>query len=94
MEDAGSDAVQPTRARARPCARRNVSTACSGVITIGSFLEPRNGDVLIRATPKGPRPDPYAVGAVPLIALVDLGGGEQVDHSQLEPGASGNHSIL
>lgn len=61
------------------------SAAHPNPLALDQFLEPRNGDVLIRATPKGPRPDPYAVGAVLLIALVDLGG-EQVDHSQLEPG--------
>jgi hypothetical protein len=51
-------------------------------LALEQFLEARNGDILIRATPSGPRPDPYAVGAVLLMALVELAG-ERVDHSSL-----------
>ena len=61
------------------------SAAHPNPLALEQFLEPRDGDILIRATPKGPRPDPYAVGAVLLIAVVDLAG-ELVDHAALEPG--------
>lgn len=60
------------------------SAAHPSPLALDQFLEPQNGDVLVRATPKGPRPDPYATGAVLLIALVDLAG-ELVDHGSLEP---------
>lgn len=54
-------------------------------LALEQFLEAHNGNVLIRATPKGPRPDPYVVGGVLLIALIELAG-QRVDHSALAPG--------
>lgn len=59
------------------------SAAHPNPLALEQFLETRNGDILVRA-PKGPRPDPYAVGAVLLAAVVDLAG-ELVDHTALEP---------
>jgi hypothetical protein len=38
----------------------------------------------VLATPKGPRSDPYAVGAILLGAVVDLAG-QRVDQRELEP---------
>jgi hypothetical protein len=61
------------------------SAAHPSPLALDQFLETRNGGVLVRATPKGPRPDPYATGAVLLIAVVDLAG-ERVDHGSLEAG--------
>jgi hypothetical protein len=66
-----------TEARSRPTA--------PSPLALDQFLERRNGEIVIRATPKRPRPAPYAVGAVLLLALVELAG-ERVDHSQLGPG--------
>jgi hypothetical protein len=60
------------------------SAAHSNPLALEQFLEAQNGDVLILATPKGPRPDPYVVGAVQLAALVDLAAAH-VDHSELKP---------
>ena len=54
-------------------------------LALEQFLEAHNGNVLIRATPKEPRPDPYVVGGVLLIALIELAG-QRVDHSALAPG--------
>jgi Family of unknown function (DUF5677) len=61
------------------------SAAHPNPLALEQFLDRHNGDVLIRATPKGPRPDPYFVGAVLLLAVVDLAG-ERVDHRALAPG--------
>jgi len=58
------------------------SAAHPNPLALEQFLEARDGDVLIHATPQGPRPDPYIVGAVLLIALVELAG-ERGDHSEL-----------
>jgi hypothetical protein len=51
-------------------------------LSLEQFLEATNGDIVIRATPSGARPDPYVVGAVLLLALVELAG-ERVDHSAM-----------
>jgi hypothetical protein len=61
------------------------SAAHPNPLALEQFLEERAEGILIRATPKGPRPDPYVVGAVLLAALLDLAG-ERVDHQELEPG--------
>lgn len=58
------------------------SAAHPNPLALEQFLEPRNGEILIRATPRGPRPDPYAVGAALFLAVVDLAG-ERVDHAEL-----------
>jgi hypothetical protein len=58
------------------------SAAHPSPLALEQFLEPRNGDILIRATPRGPRPDPYAVGSALFLAVVDLAG-ERVDHTAL-----------
>ncbi len=63
----------------------STSAAHPNPLAFEQFLDPRNGDILIRATPKGPRPDPYVVGGVLLLAVVELAG-ERVDHSALAPG--------
>jgi Family of unknown function (DUF5677) len=64
------------------------SAAHPNPLALEQFLEVRDEDILVRATPKGPRPDPYVVGAVLLLAVVDLAG-EIVDHTALEPGLAG-----
>jgi hypothetical protein len=48
------------------------------------FLERHGEDILIRATPHGPAVDPYAAGAILLLALIDLAG-ERVDQTALAP---------
>jgi len=60
------------------------SAAHPNPLALEQFLEERGNNIRIRATPKGPRPDPYVVGAVLLLALLDLAG-EQVEHSELAP---------
>jgi hypothetical protein len=61
------------------------SAAHPNPLALEQFLDRHNGDIVIRATPKGPRPDPYVVGAALLLAVVDLAG-ERVDHSTLTSG--------
>jgi hypothetical protein len=51
-------------------------------LALEQFLEATNGDIVIRATPSGARPDPYVVGTVLSLALVELAG-ERVDHSAM-----------
>lgn len=58
------------------------SAAHPNPLALEQFLEPRNGDVLIRDTPRGPRPDPYTVGVALSLAVVELAG-ERVDHGTL-----------
>jgi len=58
------------------------SVAHPSPLSLEQFLEPRNGDILIRATPRGPRPDPYAVGSALFLAVVELAG-DRVDHAAL-----------
>lgn len=58
------------------------SAAHPSPLALEQFLEPRNGDILIRATPRGQRPDPYAVGSALFLAVVELAG-ERVDHTAL-----------
>jgi Family of unknown function (DUF5677) len=58
------------------------SAAHPNPLALEQFLEGRNADIVIRATPSGARPDPYVVGAVLLLALVELAG-ERVDHSAM-----------
>lgn len=60
------------------------SAAHPNPLALEQFLETGNGDITIRATPSGPRPDPYVVGTALLLALVGLAG-ERVDHSELHP---------
>lgn len=61
------------------------SAAHPNPLALEQFLEERPDGVRIRATPKGARPDPYVIGAVLLMALVELAG-EQVDHTELASG--------
>lgn len=58
------------------------SAAHPNPLALEQFLQAANGDIVIRATPAGPRPDPYVVGAVLLLALVELAG-ERVDHTAI-----------
>jgi hypothetical protein len=53
-------------------------------LALEQFLEPRPEGIAVLATPKGPRPDPYAVGAILLGAVVDLAG-QRADQRELEP---------
>lgn len=49
-------------------------------LAVGQFLEERDGSIRVRATPRGPFPDPYYVGARLMWALLTLAG-EHVDQS-------------
>jgi hypothetical protein len=61
------------------------SAAHPNPLALEQFLEERTEGIRILATPKGPRPDPYVVGAVLLAALLDLAR-DRVDQQELEPG--------
>lgn len=61
------------------------SAAHPNPLAVEQFLEQRADGIEVLATPNGPRPDPYVVGAILLAALVELAG-ERVDHQELEPG--------
>lgn len=58
------------------------SAAHPNPLALEQFLEARNGDIVVRATPRGQRPDPYMVGAVLMLAVIELAG-ERVDHTAL-----------
>jgi Family of unknown function (DUF5677) len=61
------------------------SAAHPNPLALEQFLERRpDGSIEVMATPKGPRPDPYAVGAILLAALVDLAG-QHLEQEELEP---------
>jgi hypothetical protein len=63
-------------------ARRASVSARACHTALEQFLAPRSGDIVMRDTPRGPRPDSYAVGATLFRAAVELAG-ELVDHSAL-----------
>jgi hypothetical protein len=60
------------------------SAAHPNPLALERFLNPRADGIEVLATPKGPWPDPYGVGALLLAALLDLAG-KHVDQSDLEP---------
>src|SRR5207247_2041155 len=60
------------------------SAAHPSPLALEQFLERRTDGIEVLATPKGPRPDPYVVGAILLAALVDLAG-ERLDQRELAP---------
>lgn len=60
------------------------SAAHPNPLALEQFLEAREDGIVIHASPRGPRPDPYVVGGVLLLALVDLAG-ERVDQQELDP---------
>lgn len=64
------------------------SAAHPNPLAVEQFLERRADGIEILATPNGPRPDPYVVGAILLAALIELAS-ERVDHQELEPGLNG-----
>jgi hypothetical protein len=59
------------------------SAAHPNPLALEQFLEQGPDEIEVLSTPAGPRPDPYAVGAILLAALLDLAG-KRVDHSELD----------
>jgi hypothetical protein len=59
------------------------SAAHPGLLTLQQFVAQEGSEVVVKSTPAGVRPDPYAGGAVLMGALAQLAS-KREDHPQLD----------